>query len=287
MSRRILALLTAATLTAVTATSALAIDGGTPDGDAHPNVGVLAFDLDGPGGFPPFQFCNGSVISDDAFLTAAHCILPPEPILPPNVTWAVTLAAGSPADPIEHGGFDYPACCMLTVPASEIVYATGVMVDPDYDPASYTHKTGGEHDLAVVEFAPGTFAGVTPVDIVRPGQLAHFAPRGNRRGPRMTIVGYGAELQDGMLYIAGYRKTGRASLVDVMENWLVYSQTTGGLPGNAALCDGDSGAPQFLGGSNVQVSVYHTGDGLCGGNGYAQRLDTPAEQAFLAQFIGD
>ncbi len=81
------------------------------------------------------------MISDDAFLTAAHCILPPEPILPPNVTWAVTLAAGSPADPIEHGGFDYPACCMLTVPASEIVYATGVMVDPDYDPASYTHKT--------------------------------------------------------------------------------------------------------------------------------------------------
>ncbi len=51
MSRRILALLTAATLTAVTATSALAIDGGTPDGDAHPNVGVLAFDLDGPVGF--------------------------------------------------------------------------------------------------------------------------------------------------------------------------------------------------------------------------------------------
>jgi hypothetical protein len=32
----------------------------------------------------------------------------------------------------------------------------------------------------------------------------------------MTIVGYGAELQDGMLHIAGYRKTGRASTPRVL-----------------------------------------------------------------------
>src|SRR5688500_14935816 len=51
-----------------------AVDNGVPDGDAHPNVGLLAFDIDGEGPTPPFALCTGSVISDHAFLTAAHCI---------------------------------------------------------------------------------------------------------------------------------------------------------------------------------------------------------------------
>ncbi len=289
MARRILALVAAAALAAVAATSALAIEGGTPDGDAHPNVGILAFDVDGPGGTPPFVICSGSVISDDAFLVAAHCVIPPLVSLPPNVTWAVTLVAGSPADPVLPGGYfpdDYPGCCALTVPESAIAYASGAIVHPLYDPATYTEEAGGEHDLAVVQFAPGTFAGVMPVDLVHPGQLSHLAAAGNRQGPRLTIVGYGAQIQDGGVYVAGYRKTGRASLIDGTDNWLVLTQTTGDLPGNAALCVGDSGSPQFLGGSNVQVSVFHGGALDCIGTGYAQRLDTPAEQSFLAPFLG-
>lgn len=289
MARRTLALLAAVVLTVVTATSALAIEGGTPDLGSHPNVGILAFDVDGPGGVPPFAICTGSVISDDAFLTAAHCIIPPLVSLPPNVTWAVTLLPGSPSDPIVPGGYfpdDYPACCALTVAESAIAYAANVVVDPMYDPAVYTEETGGEHDLAVVQFAPGTFAGVTPVAIVHPGLLSHLGAAGDRQGPRMTIVGYGAELRNGGLYLAGYRKTGRASLIDVTDNWLMLTQTTAGLPGNAALCLGDSGSPQFLGGSNVQVSVFHGGSLGCIGVGYAQRLDTPAAQTFLAPFLG-
>jgi hypothetical protein len=289
MARPILALLTAALLASATATSALAIEGGTPDGNGHPNVGLLAFDIDGPGGVPPFAICSGSVISDAAFLTAAHCIIPPLVSLPPNVTWAVTLVSGSPTDPIIPGGYfpdDYPACCALTVPESAIAYAVGVVVDPLYDPATYTEETGGEHDLAVVQFAPGTFAGTGPVKLVHPGQLAALAAAGNRRGPRLTITGYGGELRAGGIYLAGYRKTGRASFVDATSNWLVLTQTTDGLPGNAALCLGDSGSPQFLGGSNVQISVFHGGALNCRGTGYAQRLDTPAEQAFLAPFVG-
>lgn len=281
--------LLALALLVLSASPAMAIQGGVPDGNGHPNVGVLTFDVDGPGGTPPFVICSGSVISDRDFLTAAHCIIPPLVQLPPNVTWAVSLTAGSPSHPIIPGGYfpnDYPGCCALTVPASAIAYATDVIVDPLYDSATYTETTGGAHDLAVLEFAPGTFADVTPVAIAHQGLLDRLAAAGNRQGPQLTIVGYGAEVRDDGIYVAGYRKTGRAEFIDTTNNWLKLTQTTDGLPRNAALCLGDSGSPQFLGGSNVAVSVFHGGDLGCDGAGYGQRLDTAAEQAFLAPFIG-
>jgi hypothetical protein len=286
MSRRLVFPLALALLV-FSASPAMALDGGVPDGNAHPNVGLLAFDVDGPGGVPPFAICSGSVISDDAFLTAAHCIIPPLVSLPPNVTWAVTLVPGSPASPIVPGGYfpdDYPGCCALTVPESAIAYASDVVVDPLFDPAGFTNPTSGAHDLAVVEFAPGTFAGVTPVQIVHAGLLDHLAAAGARRGPQLTLVGYGAELRDGGAYVAGYRKTGRASFVDTTDVWLALTQSTDTPKRGAVLCYGDSGSPQFLGGSNVQVSVYHSAEG-CYGTGYAQRLDTPAEQEFLSPFL--
>src|SRR3712207_2441220 len=94
----------AALLLLVLAPPAAAIIGGAPDGDRHPNVGMLAFDVDGTGPTPPFQLCTGTVISDRAFLTAAHCIEPPLIELPPGVEWVVTLEPGSPSAPIVPGG---------------------------------------------------------------------------------------------------------------------------------------------------------------------------------------
>ncbi len=267
------------------APTALALDGGIPDGNAHPNVGLLGFDVDGAGPTPPFSICTGSVISDHAFLTAAHCI--ETPLVPAGVAWAVTLEGGSPSAPILPGGVfpdEYPTCCTFTLPQSSIAYATDVVVDPQFDPDGFTSPTAGAHDLAVLEFAPGTFAGVTPVTIVRPGLLDHLRAAGNRRGPQVTLVGYGAETRGDQLYVAGYRQRGRASIVDVAEGWLVLTQSTDALPRSAAPCAGDSGSPQFLGGSNIQVSVYHTAS-ACQGIGYAQRLDTPSEQAFLAPYL--
>lgn len=57
-----------------------------PDGSGHPNVGLLAFDLDAGGPLPPFALCTGFVVSNDVFLTAAHCI---ESVAAP--AWSVTL----------------------------------------------------------------------------------------------------------------------------------------------------------------------------------------------------
>ena len=44
-----------------------AIGGGSPDGSGHPNVGVIGFDIDGPGGsLPPFALCTAFVASDSS-----------------------------------------------------------------------------------------------------------------------------------------------------------------------------------------------------------------------------
>jgi hypothetical protein len=274
-----------ALLLLVLATPAAAIVGGDPDGDAHPNVGLLAFDVDGAGPTPPFQICTGTVISDRAFLTARHCIEPPLVPLPPGVTWAVTLEAGSPASPIVPGGTfpaGYPACCGLTVPESKIARATGVALHPDFEPG-FVPGTGaptvGRHDVAVVLFPAGTFAGVEPVRLVRPGALDHLRPAGRRRGPQFTLVGYGTEIRDGAFYAQGYRKTARAGFHALSGNWLELE------PRSGAPCYGDSGSPQFLGGSDIQVALLHDTSGVYAGTSYSQRLDTRSEREFLERFV--
>jgi hypothetical protein len=257
-----------------------AIVGGVPDSDRHANVGLLAFDVDGTGPAAPIAICAGSVISDRAFLTARHCIEPPLIPLPPGVDWVVTLDGGSPAAPVTPGGGfpdAFPACCMIALEESRLARATGVALHPAFEPG-FVPGAGapavGRHDLAVLTFAPGTFAGVAPV-VLPAGRL----PAGR---PRVTLVGYGAELRGG-LYLPGYRKTARASFAGSDANWLLLSAPS---PRGGALCMGDSGSPQFLGASNLQISVFHdTAPGCAGGPSYSQRLDTPAERAFLAQFV--
>lgn len=249
-------------LALATANPAVAIDGGAPDGSGHPNVGLLAFDLDGDGPLPLLGLCTGSVLSDRAFLTAAHCI----EAVPASVTWAVSLDAG----PVVQGG-SYPdayplPCCALTQ-STTTERATGVTVDQ-------------QDDLAVVRFAPGTFATVEPVELPRIGMLDHLASRGNREGPQFTLVGYGAEIKDGGFYIGGYRETARASFAGLEPDWLELVARTG------ALCFGDSGSPQFLGGSNLEVSLLHDAGALgdpeaCRGGSVSQRLDTPSAAEFL------
>jgi Trypsin len=58
-------------LLALCAAPVHAITYGTPDGDAHPNVGALVGDFSS-GRFP---YCSGTLISPTVFLTAAHCDL--------------------------------------------------------------------------------------------------------------------------------------------------------------------------------------------------------------------
>src|SRR5215469_7501242 len=65
-------LLVAAVLAAslVAVGPAQAITHGQPDGDQHPNVGLMVVNF----GSGPEPFCTGTLIAPKSFLTAAHCI---------------------------------------------------------------------------------------------------------------------------------------------------------------------------------------------------------------------
>ena len=87
-------------LLAITSLSSFAIENGQHD-YMHHNVGALGFDLDGPDNpIPPLAFCSGFVISDRAFVTAAHCIDLVDGFSP---SYVVTLEPGQWAGPIESG----------------------------------------------------------------------------------------------------------------------------------------------------------------------------------------
>lgn len=268
---KLTATLAALTLLAL-APPALAVDEGVPDRDRHPYVGLLGFDLDGAGPTPPALLCSGSVLSDRHFLTAAHCI----PAVPPDVEWVVTLEPGRPAAPVAVPGIfpdDFPF--PLAVPARRGGVA---IVHPKFD------GDRRAHDLAVIEFAQGTFAGVTPIELPKAGLLDRLRPA--RRSFR--LVGYGAdpEFGDGppAFVVEGYRQTATAPFHSLTRRQLRLDGDAAATRGGS-LCLGDSGSPQLVGDSNLAVALFSSHADDCRGLLLSQRLDTPSERRFLRRFV--
>lgn len=268
---KLTATLAALTLLAL-APPALAVDEGVPDRDRHPYVGLLGFDLDGAGPTPPALLCSGSVLSDRHFLTAAHCI----PAVPPDVEWVVTLEPGRPAAPVAVPGIfpdDFPF--PLAVPARRGGVA---IVHPKFD------GDRRAHDLAVIEFAQGTFAGVTPIELPKAGLLDRLRPA--RRSFR--LVGYGAdpEFGDGppAFVVEGYRQTATAPFHSLTRRQLRLDGDAAATRGGS-LCLGDSGSPQLVGDSNLAVALFSSHADDCRGLLLSQRIDTPSERRFLRGFV--
>jgi Trypsin len=258
--------------TLILAAPAGAVDNGIPDGHRHPNVGFLGFDPDAEGESPPFFLCTGSVLSDRAFLTAAHCI----DVFDDTVEWVVGLRPGSPRAPVFESGFvfdDFPFAVSAPV---ERPLAT--IVHPRFDPETLAH------DLAVLVFRRRTFH-VRPIELPRPGLLDALDRRKRLDGASFRLVGYGADpdysAAEPRYFIRGYRQTATAPFLDLTAAQLLLQGAAAS--GQGGLCLGDSGSPQFLGGSGTAVSLLSAVGDTCR-DIVAQRLDLPSDRRFLSRF---
>lgn len=245
-----------------------AVDNSVLDRTRHA-VGLLGFDVDGPGSSPPFFLCSGFVISDYAFATAAHCVAPFGAMGIP-VSFVVTLQSGSPDDPVvPPGDFNaVPPYNFTDFPILvDTVVATTYYVHPNFDPATRVN------DVAVIEFPAGTFS-VKPVRLPKVGFLDWADHVGVLYQVPVGLVGYGGDEDLGsFVTIPGYRKRGFAIATDLTENTLISGTNevmdSQNLPG-------DSGSPQFVLGRAVSLASHS--------HVVKQRLDTPPVQSFLAGF---
>jgi hypothetical protein len=237
-----------------------AITFGQLDGELHPNVGALLFDA-GPGGFIPI--CSGTLIDEDVFLTAAHC-LPAEPSLLDDL--AVT--------------FDTD----LTDGITDAVGGTGVG-HPGFQPRG---KASNPFDIAVV-LLDAPIAGIQPAELPALGELAGLQGR-TKQTQTFTAVGYGTVREDKTggphaLFFDPRRRYATQTALSLQKAWLTLSMNPS--TGNGGTCFGDSGGPHFRGGpdSNLVVSITITGDAVCRATDKTYRVDTPWSLAFLGQFV--
>lgn len=281
MMRRFLrssALLAATTvaLSVSGASPASAITGGQPDGEEHPNVGlILAYGDDG-GRYR----CSATLIEPTVLLTAAHCT--DGTVGSTLVTFDSVVAVAPPAP------FPDAADPLVGYTDAEITgagYLSGTAAThPGY--SDFTDVDNWNDVGLIVLDEPVT--DIEPATIAPVGYLDQFAsPALNRT--LFEVVGYGTEVRKPE---AGPQKPQPMSYPLIRRNTTSPGQKLTpqilqlqGNPndnrGGGGTCFGDSGGPVFHGDYIVAVTSY-TYTANCRYLGGYQRVDLPVVQDWLA-----
>lgn len=261
----------------VPASPASASTGGTPDGDTHPNVAMIAF-YDAEGRFR----CSATLVSPTVLVTAAHCTsgtlgktlvtfesvvaeAPPSPL-----PVAEDVTAGYTAEELAEAGF-------LSGTAS---------THPEY--SDFTDLDNW-NDVGVVVLDE-------PVEGIEPAPLADLHAADAIQQPRKTLftaVGYGTEVRQAD---SGSQKPTPMSY-PIMRRYVEMPgqkitpqviQTNGNDKdpfGTGGTCFGDSGGSLWLDGKVVGVTSYGYTSNCRYLDGY-QRIDIPVVADWLAGFLG-
>ena len=175
-------LLTALTLGAMAAAPAGAVTGGTPDGDAHPNVGLILF-YSADGRFR----CSATLVTPTVLLTAAHCT---------DGTVGKTLVTSSPSSP--RPGPDAasrwrrPRRPATPRPSSRRPASCPARRTPTRTtPTSPTSTTG---TTSASSSSTGRSTGITPAKLAPLDYLDDYA-QPNLNKTIFTSVGYGTEVR--------------------------------------------------------------------------------------------
>jgi trypsin len=238
---------------------------GTPDGDAHPAVGVVRF-WDASGRY--LERCSGTMLSPTVLLTAAHCTAG-------AATARVWLTSSAPS-------------------ISEVEAGVG---DPGRTGVPFTHAEWrglappDTHDVGVVvldEPVPGLSSFGRLPDV---GRFDGLATRRGLQNQLFTILGYGLQGTRPEYVELVQRFVGTAWLVTASSaptdgfNFQLTSDP--GVAHGGGICLGDSGGPAFYGDTNVVVGVnsfLRRSD--CFGGGFVHRVDLADESAWIRSFLG-
>jgi hypothetical protein len=277
---RALRLLLAAAVSAIlavlaTAAPASAITGGEPDGNRHPNVGLILFYQ------PDGRFrCSATLISPTILITAAHCT---SGTLGKTLVTFDSVIAEQPPTP-----FPVAADPSVGYTPAEIE-AAGYLAGTAYTHPQYSDFTDLDNwnDVGVIVLD-------TPVTGIAPATLAPINYLDQYAQPVLnstifTVVGYGTEVRkpesgpqkpQPMSYplIRRYTTSPGQKLTPQI---LQLNGNPADNRGGGGTCFGDSGGPVFLGGYLEAVTSYgYTAN--CRYLGGYQRVDITVVQSWLA-----
>jgi hypothetical protein len=254
---------------------AQAITGGEPDGDRHPNVGLIAF-YDSEGRFR----CSATLVSPTLLITAAHCTAG---TLGKTAVSFEPVVAEQPPSPLPVAANPAVGYTAAELAAAGLLSGTAY-THPQY--SNFTDLDNGNDVGVVVLDAPVT--GIAPATLASGNYLDQFAqPALN--GTIFDVVGYGTEVraaEDGpqqpqpMSYPLIRRYTtspGQKLTPQVLQ----LNGNPNDVHGGGGTCFGDSGGPVFLNGYLVAVTSYgYTGN--CRYLGGYQRIEVPVVEEWLA-----
>jgi hypothetical protein len=274
--RRTLATAATATLTLLaTALPATAITGGEPDGNRHPNVGLILF-YQADGRFR----CSATLISPTVLITAAHCT---EGTLGRTLVTFNSVIAQQPPAPFPTAA--NPATGYTRAEIEAGGYRSGTAIaHPEY--SNFTDLDNWNDVGVIVLDVPVT--GIAPATLAPLGYLDGFAqPALNRT--IFDLVGYGTEVRkpesgpqkpQPMTYPLLRRYTtapGQKLTPQILQLNGNPTDTRGG----GGTCFGDSGGPVFLNGLLVAVTSYGYTQNCRYLGGY-QRVDIPVVVGWLS-----
>jgi Trypsin len=248
------------------ATPAGAISYGNPDGEQHPNVGSMVVKVEGV----YYQWCSGTLISENVFLTASHCTAPVQSYLDnhPGSEMFVTFAPSIPLTTKYYSGVWYTNPAYLTARGAD---------DP------------GDVAVIVLDEAP---EGITPARLPTLGLLDELKANHTLDNTLFTAVGYGTVRTTNHTGPQGIldndlRNQVEQGFLSLTKAWITLSMNLA--TGNGGTCYGDSGGPHFihLDGkeTNIVVAVTVTGDANCKATDKDYRVDTPAARDFLEHYV--